>query len=218
MKKFLPSLQASPLFHGLDAPEIETMLACLGAKIRDYPAKATLFAPGQQNLPLALLLAGEAHIQCLDYWGNQSLLSHLAPGDVFGEAYTLDGGVFPNQVTAATPCTVLFLNVAQVLSACPQACPYHTRLMHNLFGLMAQKNRYLVQKLEHLSQRSTREKLLSYLSACARQAHSNSFSIPFNRQQLADFLAVNRSALSVELSRMQAEGLLTFHKNQFTLN
>ena len=119
--------------------------------------------------------------------------------------------------TAAAPAQVLFLDVERVLHVCPSACAFHSRVVRNLLHLLAGKNYRLTEKLEHISRRTTREKLLSYLAAQSRAAHSAAFAIPFNRQQLADYLAVDRSAMSKELARMRADGLIEYERNRFRL-
>lgn len=165
-----------------------------------------------------LLAEGRLHIQKEDYWGNLSILNEIRPGEMFGESYAaLDSGALMYDVAATEESVVLLFDMERILSVCPSACSFHTRLVKNLFYMISEKNRSLVQKLGHMSQRSTREKLLSYLSDEARRQNSSSFVISFNRQQLADFLSVDRSAMSNELGKMRKEGILDFHKNEFTL-
>ncbi len=183
------------------------MLSCLQAVERRYPRGAYILHTGQEVRALALLVRGTAHIQKEDFWGNRSLLASLAAGDIFAEAYAMPGsGTMRNDVVAVEDCTVLRMDVERVLSRCTNSCAFHARLTENLFTLLAEKNRGLAQKLDYISQRSTRQKLLAYLSEQAQRTGRAEFTIPFNRQQLADFLSVERSAMSAELSRMQAEG------------
>ena len=137
---------------------------------------------------------------------------------MFGEAYVSPGsGPILNDVIAVDNSTVIFFDVRKMLNVCSSACRFHSIVLQNLFFAISDKNRKLVQKLGHISKRTTREKLISYLSEEAKKQNSSSITIPFNRQQLADFLSVDRSAMSNELCRMRNEGLLTFEKNQFTL-
>ena len=144
-------------------------------------------------------------------------MGEISPGEVFGEVYAWLGSEMHNDAVAIQPSTGLFLNTNRILTVCTSACRYHTRLIQNLLSVIASKNLFLTQKLEHMSQRSTREKLLSYLSEQAQRVGKESFDIPFNRQQLADFLSVDRSAMSNELSKMRKEGLLEFERNHFVL-
>ena len=163
-------------------------------------------------------MEGSLHIQKDDYWGNSSILSRIAVGEMFGEAYIApESGALLNDVVAIEDSAVMFFNVKRIITTCSSACRFHAMVVQNLFFAISEKNRKLVQKLGHMSKRSTREKLISYLSEEAKKHNSASFAIPFNRQQLADFLSVDRSAMSNELCKLRDEGLLAFEKNRFEL-
>ena len=214
----LKILENSRLFAGIRVDEIQPMLSCLQAVERKYPRGAYIFHTGEEVRALALLVRGTAHIQKEDFWGNRSLLASLAAGDIFAEAYARPGsGAMRSDVVAVESCTVLLMDVERVLSRCTNSCAFHARLTENLFALLAEKNRILARKVDYLAQRTTRQRLLVYLSEQAQRAGSAEFTIPFNRQQLADFLSVERSAMSAELSRMQAEGLLETERSHFRL-
>lgn len=214
----LKILENSRLFAGIRVDEIQPMLSCLQAVERKYPRGAYIFHTGEEVRALALLVRGTAHIQKEDFWGNRSLLASLAAGDIFAEAYAMPGsGAMRSDVVAVESCTVLLMDVERVLSRCTNSCAFHARLTENLFVLLAEKNRILARKVDYLAQRTTRQRLLVYLSEQAQRAGSAEFTIPFNRQQLADFLSVERSAMSAELSRMQAEGLLETERSWFHL-
>ena len=164
------------------------------------------------------MVEGNLHIQKDDYWGHRSIINSVGVGEMFGEAYAApDSGTLLNDVVAVEDSTVLFFDVRRILTVCSSACNFHSMVVQNLFFAISEKNRRLVQKLGHMAKRSTREKLISYLSEEAKQQNSGTFTIPFNRQQLADFLSVDRSAMSNELCKMRDDGLLTFEKNRFTL-
>ena len=153
-----------------------------------------------------------------DIWGNRNLLSRAGPGQTFAAAYACaPGSVLNVSIIAETPVTVLLLNIKRVLNMCPSACAHHSRIIRNLLGELAEKNLRFGEKLTHMGQRTTRGKLLSYLSAEAQRLGRYEFDIPFSRQQLADYLAVERSGLSLELGKMRREGLLDFQKNHFVL-
>ncbi|MBR6697691.1 MAG: Crp/Fnr family transcriptional regulator [Lachnospiraceae bacterium] len=218
MKQYIPILKKTSLFTGIFDEEIEAMLGCLQAQLRTYKKGEYIFRQGEHIENISILLEGKLHIQRDDYWGNCSIINVVNVGEMFGEAYvTLDSDAIANDVVATTDSTVIFLNVNKILTVCSSACRFHTMLIKNLFYAISMKNRALVQRIGHLSRRSTREKLLSYLSDEARRNNSASFEIPFNRQQLADFLFVDRSAMSNELCKMRDEGLLMFEKNRFKL-
>lgn len=218
MKHYIPILANTALFAGVSEAEIEAMLSCLGARQRAYTKGDYVLRCGDTLGELLILTEGTLHIQQDDYWGNRTILRRVAAGELFGEAYAApESGAVLNDVVAVQDSTVLFLDVGRVLHTCSSACCFHAMVVRNLFAAMSEKNRALVQKLGHMSKRTTREKLRSYLSEQAAKAGSASFTIPFNRQQLADFLSVDRSAMSNELCKMRDEGLLRFKKNRFTL-
>lgn len=218
VKKYIPILKRAQLFAGVDEREIASMLGCLQARALTFDKGSFVFRQGECLNDAMLLLEGKIHIQKDDYWGSRSILSVIEAGEMFGEVYVSpNSGALLNDVVAVEDSAVLFLDIRRALTACPSACRFHSRVIQNLFFAISDKNRKLVQKLEHMSRRSTREKLISYLSEEARRQNSGAFTIPFNRQQLADFLCVDRSAMSNELCKMRDDGLLAFEKNRFTL-
>lgn len=219
MNKYLPILERSPLFSGISGPEVESMLHCLEGRTAVYEKNQFILRPGQEIHSLGLLLEGEAYVLQEDFWGNRNILSQVEPGQLFAESFACTpGALLDVAVLASSPCRVLFLHVQRVLTTCPSSCAFHNRVIRNLLSDLAGKNLRFSEKLAHVTQRTTRSKLLSYLSAESRRQNSASFSIPYNRQQLADYLSVDRSALSYELGKMQREGILTFSKNRFTLH
>ena len=158
------------------------------------------------------------HVFFLHIWGNRNILSKTGPGQTFADVFACAPGAVLNvSVEAESTMTVMFLHIRRVLSVCPSACSYHSRFIRNLLGELAEKNLRLNEKLTHMGQRTTRAKLMSYFSAEALRRGVYEFDIPFSRQQLADYLGVERSGLSVELGKMWDEGLLDFHKSHFLL-
>lgn len=218
MKKYISIIGKSKLFQGISENDIATMLGCLSAVTRNYRKGELVFSRGERISGVAMVLEGCVHIRKEDYWGNSSILSEIVEGEIFGEVYACLGNEeILNDAVAVKESKVLFLDTTKIFMMCSSACEFHSRLIGNLLAVMALKNKMLTQKLEHMSKRTTREKLLSYLSEQSLKAGSPFFDIPFNRQQLADFLAVDRSAMSAELGRMRDEGMLQFHKNHFSL-
>ena len=219
MDHYWPVLLSCALFQGISQQELEQLFACLGPSLRSWEKGEYLLRSGDAVTQIGILLAGKAHIIKEDYWGHRFLMAGLSPGDLFGEAFacvhTLPA---PVGVVAQEPSQALYLPVDRLLRPCESACGFHNRLVGNLLEVVAYKNLQLTQKLEHLSRRTIREKLLSYLSAQAQEKGESSFQIPFNRQQLADYLSVDRCALSNELSKMRQEGILDFHRSQFVLH
>ncbi|MDD3410502.1 MAG: Crp/Fnr family transcriptional regulator, partial [Eubacteriales bacterium] len=214
MKEFLPLLQKSPLFAGLDEAELHSLLSCLGAREESFAKETCLLRAGASANTLGLMLSGSALIVQEDFWGHRNLMARVEAGQVFAEAFACAPDAVLNvDVVADATCKVLWLNVGRILTTCPAACAYHSQMIRNLLGVLAQKNLRLNEKTMHMARRTTREKLLSYLSAEARRRGASTFEIPFSRQQLADYLAVERSAMSAELSKLRAAGVLTFEKN-----
>ena len=218
MKKYVSILKRTQLFAGVGDEEITSMLSCLGARLGNYKKGEYVLRQGEHLNDIVVLVEGKLHIQKDDYWGNRSILGLISVGEMFGEAYVApESGSILNDVVAVEDSTVIFFNVNRIITTCSSACRFHAIVVQNMFFAISEKNRKLVQKLGHMSKRSTREKLISYLSEEAGRQNSSSFTIPFNRQQMADFLSVDRSAMSNELCKMRDEGLLKFEKNQFEL-
>lgn len=211
-------LQRCPLFAGCSPEEIQQMLGCLGASEQTFAAGQMLLTAGSQVDRMGLVLEGGVHIQICDVWGNVSILDRAGPGQMFAETYAcLPGQQLMVDVVAARPTRALFLQAAGLLTPCKAGCGCHHRLIANLLTVSAQKNLILSRRIFHTAPKTIRGRLLSYLSYQARQAGSREFDIPFDRQQLADYLGVERSALSAELGKMQREGLLQTRKSHFVL-
>lgn len=218
IEKYADVLKQSSLFQGTDEKEIQSMLVCMSATEKHYAKGESIYRIGEQITKMGLLLEGSIHIQREDYWGNLSILNQITPGNMIGEAYALPNSTpIVNNVIATEASTILFMDVKKLMTTCSSACVFHMKMIQNLLMVLAGKNRSFAQKLGHMSQRSTRDKLLSYLSEQSMLAESSEFDISFNRQQLADFLSVDRSAMSNELCKMRDEGILKFQKNHFVL-
>ncbi|MDR2186352.1 MAG: Crp/Fnr family transcriptional regulator [Treponema sp.] len=206
------------LFDGIDPGELCRLLDCLGARKKKYGRDSFVFMQGEEPRYFGVLLSGSLLVIQEDFWGNRNILERINPFGLFGAAFALGGcGRFPVSVTAAEDSGALLIDGGRIAASCSPSCSFHARLIRNMLGNLAKRNTALVQKLEYLSRRSTRKKLLAYLSAEALKAKSSTFTIPFKRQDLADYLAVDRSAMSSELGRMQKDGILMFAGNRFTL-
>lgn len=218
MKEYFDTLKKTKLFHGLTDNEIQSMLLCLSAKLYTFNKGEYVLRQGETLQNISVLVKGKLHIQKDDYWGNRSILGNINTGEMFGEAYAApESGPILNDVIAVEDSVVIFFDVEKIITGCSAGCSFHKAVIQNLFFAISEKNRKLVQKLRLMSKRSTREKLISYLSEEAKKHNSSDFNIPFNRQQLADYLSVDRSAMSKELCKMRDEGMLEFRKNQFIL-
>ena len=194
MKDFLPVLCSSPLFFGISAEEASAMLSCLQAEKKDFPKEAFLLHAGDTAESIGLILSGSILVIQEDIWGNRNILSKAGPGQTFAAAYACAPvSVLNVNVFAETPVT-LFLNVKRILNVYPSACTHHSRIIRNLLSDLAEKNLRFSEKLTHMSQRTTRDKLMSYLSAEAQRLGTYEFDIPFSRQQLADYLGAWENA------------------------
>lgn len=218
MAEFSPALAACPLFDGIDGVGAGPVLTCLGARTVRVDKGAPLFLQGDPAGRMGIVLDGALQSVQDDYYGNRSVLSVLRPGDAFGEAYACAGlETLPVSVVALKESSVLLLDGRRVIRACPRACGVHTRIIANLMRELANKNLALSEKIRLMSRKTTREKLLAYLSAEARRQGGAEFTIPLGRQALADYLGVERSAMSAELSRLRRDGLLETKASWFRL-
>lgn len=212
-------LTTTALFRGISAGEITSMLDCLQAVQRHYAKGDTVYHAGTTVTSLGVVLCGSVFIENNDFRGNKNVLDKVLPGEVFAETYaSIPGEPLMFNVTAAETTEILFLNVQRLLAVCPHSCAYHHKLVENLLSISAQKNIHLSRRSLHTAPKTIRGRLLSYLSYQAIRQGSRDFIIPFNRQQLADYLNVDRSALSNELGKMQRDGLLLVEKNHFHLS
>lgn len=218
MKEYYGLLKKSKLFHGITEEEMDHMMGCLMAVEKKYKKNEFIYRVGDKITSVAFVIEGSVHVIKEDYWGNQYIITEIPKGQIFGETYAcLENSNIEVNAVAAKDCEILMLELNRILNTCPKACNYHTKLISNLVNVIALKNKVLTGKMEHISQRNTKDKILSYLSEISLREGSSSFEIPFNRQQLADYLAVDRSALSKELCKLRDEEVLSFNKNYFEL-
>ena len=207
---------ASPLFQGLSAEEWAALeqSGCLRAK--SYPRHAVIFHAGEQVHALGVVLRGTVHIENLDLWGSKSILSSISAGQAFAETYAFCGEALMVDAVAAEHCEILFLHTAALTDARIEPA-LKDKLLRRLLAVSMRKNLSLSQRIFCTTPKTVRGRLLTYFSAQAARSGSLQFEIPFNRQQLADYLNLDRSALSKELCKMRDEGLLEFDKNRFVL-
>ena len=212
------NLSNTQLFRGLEEAEITSLLGCLNATTRSFQKGEVILSEGNTTENIGIVLSGLAVISCNDIWGNTSILGHVAPGSVFAEVYAcIPGEPMLVTVSAVEDTSVLFMNVGRILATCTNACPFHTKLVRNLLTVCAHRSLQLSQRIQHTSSKSIRGRLMSYFSECSKHAGSNSFLIPYNRQQLADYLNVDRSTMCNELSKMQRDGIIEYDKNRISL-
>lgn len=218
MRKYVEVLKKSRLFDNINENDIENIINCLGAKEKKYSKGSYIYGLGDRISALNMVAEGEIHIVKEDYWGNLSILTEIGVGELFGETYAcLKNIPLQVNVVAVKDCTIIEFDMNRVINSCSNSCQFHSKLIQNLLFVMASKNFMLTDKLEAMSQRSIRDKVITYLSQQSGKNNSRKFDIPFNRQQLADYLAVDRSALSKEICRLRDDGILIFDKNHFEL-
>lgn len=219
MEEYLHLVKKSPLFYGITDDELYTLLKCCAGERILYEDGESIFRMGESVNKVMILLKGKAEVVQENFWGCQETVYCVREGEVFGEAYSCARTpVLPVCVTARGPCEALFLNYQRMITFCPMACDFHTRFIHNMLRLMSERNVKLESKLEHVCRKNTREKLLSYLSQQAMARGSRDFDIPHNRKELAEYLCVDRSAMSNELGKMRDEGILDFQRRHFVLH
>ncbi len=218
MEKYSEILKKCSLFNGISEEDLSKMLVCLGARVESFDKKFTIIAEGNPARYVGIILSGSAQISMVDYYGNRSILSVVEPSEIFAEAFACaEVQSVPVTVTANEPCEVMLVDCGHILHTCSNNCGFHQRLIFNMMKDLAVKNLSYHQKLEIVAKRTTREKLLAYLNLQAKKAKSSCFDIPFDRQELADYLEVDRSGLSAEISKLKSEGILDSNKKRFEL-
>ena len=218
MQKDLDILALCPLFFGIRQEDMGAMLSCLNGKRQAFSKGEIVLGEGAPADLIGVVLSGTVQVVREDYFGNRSMMAKLGPSDLFAEAFALAGvESMPVNVIAAENCEVMLIDVSRISRPCAQACSFHQQMIYNLMRILALKNLACNQKIEVTSKRSTREKLMAYLLIQAKRANAGKFIIPFDRQELADYLGVDRSGLSAEISKLRKEGKLLCRKNRFTL-
>ena len=207
-----------PLFANIAEDNLRTMLRCLHGHEKHYKKGEILLMDEAHVQYVGVVLSGCVHMLKEDIWGRQTLFAYIDPGQLMGEMFAVQRE--PNSYVsfvAATDAQVLFLSAEHIIHDCPNRCAFHGQLVTNFFDLLGQKGVSLMEKIEISSQPSLREKILAYLSMQAQKQASRYLTLPLNRTELADFLGVNRSAMTRELSAMRREGLIDYEHNTFML-
>lgn len=207
-----------PLFFGLEEKEIRSALRCLGVVEGKLARDEVLFHEGDRAKVMGCVLSGALQIFRTDYAGNRVVIRAVRPYELFGEGYACAGlEKTPASAVAVRDTRLLLVDCKRVLEPCGHDCRLHQRLLENLVRSVAGKNLELNKKIFFMSRRTTREKLLAYLTDQAGQQGGGEFEIPFDRQALADYLGVERSAMSVELGKLKRDGILDFRGPRFRI-
>lgn len=218
MDIFFEILSHCPLFNGITTSDLTGMLKCLNAKSVEFSKGDSIFLEGDPAQFVGVVLDGAIQILQEDYYGNRSVLTILEPGELFAEVFSCAGlNAIPVSAIAIKKSTVLLLNCQQMFTVCGNACRFHSQLLQNLLKVMAMKNLAMTQKIRYMSQKTTKDKLTAFLLDQAKQNDSSEFVIPYDRQALADYLGVERSAMSVELSKLKKNGQIDTKGSWFRL-
>lgn len=218
MKKYLKLLETVSLFHNIKTDDLLKIINCLGAHIKDYKKDDIIQLAGEPVTQVGIILAGKIQVIREDFIGNRLILADLSEGDLFSETFAFaDVEHSPVSVLASSDCRILAISFQSMVRCCSSACDFHFKLIENMLKIVAEKNIRLNEKIILLSRRTIREKVLYYLLAESGKSENRIITIPFNRNELADYICVDRSALSRELCKMRNEGMIDFHKNRFKL-
>ena len=218
MKEFLPVLQQCVLFENIEPGDIPGMLNCLCATVKTFGKNTPILSEGEPAEFVGILLQGSANIVKQDYYGVRSIVGRVEQAQMFAESFACAGAEeLPISVIANEACRVMLIPCRRITVGCANACSFHSQMIYNLMKAVAVRNLEFHQKLEIISKRTTREKLLAYLLMQAKLHGSDTFTIPYDRQALADYLGVERSAMSAEISKLRSEGILLSVRNQFTI-
>lgn len=218
MKKYIPVLKKCGLFEEIEEENLTAMLDCLGAKVFSVKKDMTIFCEGTPAKYIGLILSGAVQMVQDDFYGNRSIVTSIGENGLFGESFACAGITsLPVSFIASKDCEIMLIDCKRITNTCCNACSFHKQVIFNLLHLVARKNLDFHQKIEIISKRSTKEKLMTYLLSVAKQTGSSSFTIPYDRQALADYLGVERSAMSAEIGKLRKEGIIECQKSHFTI-
>lgn len=215
MKKFISILQDCELFKGIEQNGLLALIGCLNGQIKNFAKDEFVFKKGKQTQSSGILISGILQVVEYDYNGNRTIISTIEPLQLFGEAYSFCNQDLPISIEASKESTVLLINSLKIANPCQNSCQIHSTLINNLVKILSKKNIKQNQKIQCLSKRTTKEKLLNYLYSQSQKSNSKEFIIPYDRQQLADYLCVERSAMAYEISKLCKEGIVATKKNYF---
>lgn len=218
MKEYIESIKKAPLFKNVSEENIIKFLGCSKGKIKTYRKNEIIILSGNISENLGLIIDGVAHVVREDFWGNKTIVGELHENEIFGEVFAIQKIPLENTVIAKSTVKVLLINTNLILNPCREGNTFHDEIVKNLILILAKKTMNMNRKLEHITKRNMKDKILSYLSSISEKEKNKTFEIPYNRTELSEFLCVDRAALSKELSKLQKEGLINYKKNTFTLN
>ena len=217
MKDILQGVN-SPLFCGIKSEDLNPMLSCIGYHISTF-RKGDIVAFEEENIKhIGIIMSGAVDMVKEDLWGNKTMLLRMRKDELFGETFACgEDNLSVVTFVVSEAAKILFMPFDRVMHSCTIACQFHHRLIENMVHIIANKNRDLMRKVEVVSKRTIREKLLAYLSIQAQVQESRYFEIPLGRVELAEYLCVDRSALTRELVKMKDDGLIDYDRNCFRI-
>ncbi len=206
------------LFHGVKEQDLDAMMACIGGQVKIYKKGQFISLEADEVKWVHVVLSGTVHMIKEDVWGNETIFSVIKENQLFGETFaSSDNPVSSVAFLAARETRVLSIPFYRIMHTCTTACVFHHRIIENMVALIAEKNKLLMEKLEIVSHKTLRKKILAYLSSQMQHQNSSQFTIPLGRLELANYLCVDRSALTRELAAMKEEGIIDYEKNTFKL-
>ena len=216
--EYFEDLKKTKIFHSVSEVDCQAMMFCFKTRFKHFNKNDHIIEQGDNMEDLVLIVRGGAIVENIDSLGDISILTRLKAGDVYGLENAYSGETAYKDTLIATEKTlVLFMNKHRVMNPCENRCRRHEIVSKHLARIVAESNLELLDKLTHMSKRTIRDKLMSYFNSLAKKAGVNYFELPFNKTELANYLSVDRSAMSAELSRMKEDGLIDFEKRQFHL-
>lgn len=218
MERYVNALAGCKLFENIENSEMLRMLSCLGAEVKSYGKRDTILEEGTHSRKIGIMLSGNARIERNDIYGNRSIVDTVCSPQLFCESFAAaDLDIIPVSVVASEPCEVMLIDCSRILCTCEHACGFHRNLIFNFAKALANKNIDAYGKIEVTSKRTTRDKLMAFLMIYAKKVGSREFDIPFDRQELADYLEVDRTGLSSEIGRLTRDGVIQSSKKHFKL-
>ena len=218
MRNYFDILRVCPLFRDIAPQELTRVLECLDAKIYSFDKGEAVFNEGDPANDMGVVLTGRLQIVRTDFFGNRSIIASLGPRELFGESFACAGmEAVPVTVVAAEAVEVMLINCRKITRSCSNACCFHQQIIYNLLQIVATKNLVFHEKIEVTSKRTTREKLLTYLMLQAKHHGNLEFEIPYDRQELADYLEVERSGLSAEIGKLCRQELIEVKRRKFKI-
>lgn len=218
MKEYISILKTCGLFEDIEEENLIAMLGCLGAKVISVVKEETIFQEGNPAKHIGLVLSGAVQMVQDDFYGNRTIVTSIDANGLFGESFACaKTEALPVSFVASKTGEIMLIDCNRITNTCCNACSFHKQVIFNLLHLVAKKNLDFHQKIEITSKRTTREKIMTYLLSVAKHTGSNSFTIPYDRQALADYLGVERSAMSSEIGKLRREGIIECHKSDFTI-